>query len=249
MLLLPTFNAVLQPCGVGPAAFQAHPQGHFCSNCQRVVQDFSQSANPVADLAAARAAAPDGRVCGSFRAAQTQQKPPTLTRRLKWFLVALVLVLGQGLTAREALAQVQRTTIDYVQQVAKPQHERLAEAKRDSAILADNNPLPSFGMISEQMPIFQHGGGSREVINYIQQRIAWPRENGKIVPAEGRLFVTFTVGDDGQVRDAKVVKTFNPRFNEAVLLVVRSLPAFMPGLQNGLPVPVGMTLPITFKLK
>ncbi|GAB3853322.1 hypothetical protein GCM10028822_21980 [Hymenobacter terrigena] len=79
MLLLPTFNAVLQPCTVGPAAFRAHAQGHFCDSCQRVVQDFSQSENPVADLAAARTAAPDGRVCGSFRATQVQQSPPTLT--------------------------------------------------------------------------------------------------------------------------------------------------------------------------
>jgi len=248
MLLLPAFNTVLQPCAVGPAAFRAHTQGHFCGSCQRVVQDFGQSANPVDDLAAARAAAPDGRVCGSFRAAQVLA-PPTLTRRLKWFLVALVLVVSQGLTAREALAQVRRTTIDYVQQIAKPEQKRLAKAKRDSAMLADDNPLPSFGMVSEQMPIFQHGGSNREVINYIQQQIVWPQENGKIMAAEGRLFVTFTVGVDGQVRDAKVVKTFNPRFNEAVLLVVRSLPPFTPGLQNGFPVSVGMTMPITFKLK
>ena len=101
----------------------------------------------------------------------------------------------------------------------------------------------------EAMPIFQHGGGNREVIDYIQQRIAWPQENGKIVAAEGRLFVTFTVNIDGQVHDAEVIKTFNHRFNESVLLVVRNLPPFMPGLQNGHPVPVSMTLPITFKLK
>ena len=54
MLLLPTFNASLTPCPVGPAAFSAHEKGHFCGSCQHVVQDFSQSRNPVADLAAAR---------------------------------------------------------------------------------------------------------------------------------------------------------------------------------------------------
>jgi hypothetical protein len=34
--------------------------------------------------------------------------PPTLTRRLKWFVLALVLVVGQGLTAQDALAQVRK---------------------------------------------------------------------------------------------------------------------------------------------
>ena len=98
MLLLPTFNATLTPCPVGPAAFSAHEKGHFCGSCQRVVQDFSQSRNPVADLVAARAITPDGRVCGMFQRAQTTAPPP-LTQRLRWFLA---LVLGQGLTAREA---------------------------------------------------------------------------------------------------------------------------------------------------
>ena len=102
----------------------------------------------------------------------------------------------------------------------------------------------------EVMPVFQNNGSNREVIDYIQERIAWPREkNGKIVAAEGRLFVAFTVGVDGQVRDAKVIKTFSHRFDEATLVVARCLPPFMPGLQNGLPVPVSLILPITFKLK
>lgn len=238
MLLLPTFNASLTPCPVGPSAFSAHEKRHFCGSCQRVVQDFSQSTNPVADLAAAHAAAPDGRVCGMFRRAQTTALPP-LTRRLRWFLMALVLVLGQGLTAREALAQVRQ-----------PAQMRPASVLRADTTLLTLPEDKVYGAVMEVMPVFQNGGSNREVIDYIQKRIAWPRgKNGKIVAAEGRLFVAFTVGVDGQVRDAKVIKTFSHRFDEAALVVVRCLPPFMPGLQNGLPVPVSLTLPITFKLK
>ncbi|GAA3974232.1 TonB family protein [Hymenobacter antarcticus] len=238
MLLLPTFNAALQPCPVSPAAFEAHEKGHFCGSCQRVVQDFSQSPNPVADLAAARAAAPDGRVCGSFRRTQTMAPPP-LTRRLRWFLLALVLVLGQGLTAHEALAQVR--------QPAQKQQKPLASRRR-APLPPDENPNRVYGSIMEMMPVFQ-GGGNRELIQYIQQQVIWPQENGKIVLAEGRLFVSFSVGSDGLVRNAEILKSFNSRFDEAVLQVVRALPPFEPGLQNGLPVSVSMTLPITFKLK
>ena len=89
----------------------------------------------------------------------------------------------------------------------------------------------------------------REVIQYLQRRIVWPCGKGKIVSAEGRVFASFTVGTDGQVQNAKIVKSFNHRFNESVLLAVRTLPQFIPRLQNGQPVPVTMTLPITFKLK
>ncbi|MFC6225555.1 energy transducer TonB [Hymenobacter artigasi] len=252
MLLLPTFNAVLLPCAVGPEAFRAHAQGHFCDSCQRVVQDFSQSANPVAELAAARAAAPDGRVCGSFRAAQVQQMPPPLTRRLKWFLMALVLVVGQGLTAREALAQVRRTTIDYTQQVAKPERERLAEAKRDSlmrnSLILDETNLPPFlGMVVEQVPRFR-GGGTSSLVKYIQQHIKWP-SHADTVHVRGRLFISFTVGEDGLVHNAKVVKGLHPLFDDEALRVVRSLTGFEPAKQNGKPVSMGLTLPITFESK
>nr|WP_235727101.1 energy transducer TonB [Hymenobacter siberiensis] len=149
------------------------------------------------------------------------------------------MVVGQGLTAREALAQVRR-----------PVKQQTSLPRADKAVLASPKSEDRvYGEMTEAMPVFQHGGSNREVIDYIQQRIAWPQENGKIVAAEGRIFVSFTIDITGQVRDARVIKTFNPKFDDAVLLVVRSLPPFRPGSQNGLPVPVGMTLPITFKLK
>ncbi|MGY3090777.1 hypothetical protein ACVWYF_003838 [Hymenobacter sp. UYAg731] len=186
MFLLPTFNAVLQPCAVGPAAFRAHAQGHFCDSCQRVVQDFSQSKNPVADLAAARAAAPDGRVCGSFRAAQVQRTPPTLTRRLKWFLVALVLVVSQGLTAREALAQVRRTTYHARPHTAKARLSEVPTVNETITISGDITPIPMpeptrtgnevYGYV-EQMPSFR-GGGNRELIAYIEQQVKRPTGPG-----------------------------------------------------------------------
>ena len=109
MLLLPIFNVTIRPCLVGSIAFTGHEQGHFCGNCQRVVRDFNQSLNLMSDLVATSAASPDGRVCGQFQRSQTLD-PHTLTRRLKWFLLALV----QGLTAQEALAQAK--------QVAAPPH-------------------------------------------------------------------------------------------------------------------------------
>lgn len=238
MLLLPTFNAALQPCAVGSAAFQAYAQGHFCSSCQRVVQDFSQSQNPVADLAAARAAAPDGRVCGSFRATQVLAPPPTLTRRLKWFLVALVLVVGQGLTAREALAQVRGAVIK------TPVKTAVVQSKEPK------QPDVFFGVVVEDMPSFR-GGGTREVVQYIQRQIVWPKsaKTGELVVAEGRVFASFTVGTDGKVHDPKIVKGLQPLFDAEVLRVLRTMPSFKPGRQNGKLSAVSMVVPVTFRME
>ena len=238
MLLLPTFQAKLNPCPVNPAEFAPHPQGNFCGQCQRVVHDFSHSTNPRADLAAARAAAPDGRVCGRFGAAQVQAAP-SLSRRLRWFAVALVLVVAQGLTAREALAQVRQAINS-----AKPAAVKSKRVLSQSPKYADQ----IYGMVAEQMPSFR-GGGNREVIAYIQQQIVWPQQNGKMVQVEGRLFASFTVETDGRVRNPKIVKSLQPLFDAEVLRVLRLMPNFKPGQQNGEPVAMGITVPITFKLK
>ncbi|MDB5267225.1 MAG: hypothetical protein JWP58_265 [Hymenobacter sp.] len=250
MFLLPTFNAVLQPCAVGPAAFRAHARGHFCDSCQRVVQDFSQSENPVADLAAARAAAPDGRVCGSFRAAQVQQTPPTLTRRLKWFLVALVLVVGQGLTAQEALAQVRRAAPK-----PRPVHAPTKPAPRQ-VLVGANTPI---GIImaepdslrkrtsAEVMPTFR-GGDNNSLVAYLAQHTAWPR-GASAGDDEGRVFVSFTVGNDGRAHDATVVKGLGAALNAEAVRLVGALDGFTPAREHGRPVEISMTVPVTFRRK
>ncbi|MCI1188678.1 TonB family protein [Hymenobacter sp. DH14] len=248
MFLLPTFNARLNPCPVSPAEFTPHAQGNFCGQCQRVVHDFSQSTNPRADLAAARAAAPDGRVCGRFGAAQVQTAPK-LSRRLRWFVSALVLVVAQGLTAREALAQVRGGgTGGPVPVAGQSAAQASTPVLTDSAAVADSTSHFMLGMVTETMPSFR-GGGSREVVQYIQQQIVWPRSNGKIILKQGRVFASFTVGTTGRVHDAKIVKSLHPRFDAEVLRVVRLLPNFKPGEQFGKPVAVSFTVPITFKLK
>jgi hypothetical protein len=56
------------------AEFMLHAQVNFCRQCRRMVHDFTQSKAPSADLAD-RAAAPDWRVCGTFRRAQVQALP------------------------------------------------------------------------------------------------------------------------------------------------------------------------------
>ncbi|GAB3586281.1 energy transducer TonB [Hymenobacter daeguensis] len=251
LLQLPVFNALLAPCPVSAAAFTAHEQGLYCGHCQRVVQDFSRSENPVADLAAARAAAPDGRVCGSFRREQVVAPPaPMLSRRLRWFLMALVLVVGQGLTAREALAQVRRAVLAHLRSAAMPVKSE-AIAVPEEKDLATPAPMaePAFlGFMVGTMPTFR-GGGSRAIVAYIQKQVVWPQHNGKMVNAQGRLFASFTVGADGKVHDAKIVKTFNPLFNEPVLKVLREMRGFTPGMENGKPTAISMTVPVSFSLK
>ena len=80
---------------------------------------------------------------------------------------------------------------------------------------------------------------------YIQQRVAYPR-----LPAAeqhtGTVFASFIVTDKGEVQAAKIIKGLAPAYDEAVLAAIRQLPRMEPGLQDGRPVNVSITLPIKF---
>ena len=100
---------------------------------------------------------------------------------------------------------------------------------------------PEIFMIVEQMPELIGGLGS------IQSKIKYP-EIAKKAGVEGRVFVQFVVNTDGSVLDPVVVRGIGAGCDEEAVRAV-SQAKFKPGRQRGKPVPVKMSLPITFKLK
>lgn len=99
----------------------------------------------------------------------------------------------------------------------------------------------------EQMPQLPGGGGNAAIVGAIQGRVMYPVQALQ-QHREGRVFVSFTVGEDGVVRDAKVVKGIGAGCDEAVLAAVQQLPQFTPGRQAGRPVSVSFTVPVTFRM-
>lgn len=99
----------------------------------------------------------------------------------------------------------------------------------------------------ERMPELPGGGGSAAIVGAIQSRVTYPIEALKR-HLTGRVFVSFTVGANGVVRDAQVVKGIGGGCDESVLAAVQQLPQFVPGRQAGIPVPVRFTVPVTFQI-
>lgn len=100
---------------------------------------------------------------------------------------------------------------------------------------------PEIFMIVEDMPELIGGLAS------IQKNIKYP-EIAKKAGVEGRVFVQFVVNVDGTVSDPVVVRGIGAGCDEEALRAVAQA-KFKPGRQRGQPVPVKMSLPITFKLK
>lgn len=100
--------------------------------------------------------------------------------------------------------------------------------------------------VVEQMPSFP--GGQSALMAYLASKIVYPvlaRENG----IQGRVVVKFIVEADGSITIAGVVRSVNSSLDKEALRVVKSMPKWNPGKQNGEYVRVAYTVPIVFRLQ
>jgi protein TonB len=65
---------------------------------------------------------------------------------------------------------------------------------------------------------------------------------------EGKVFVEFVIGKDGQITDVIVIKGIGAGCDEEAVRIIQSSPPWNPGRQRGKPVKQRMVLPIIFKL-
>jgi TonB family protein len=99
--------------------------------------------------------------------------------------------------------------------------------------------------IVEEMPEFP--GGSGEMMRFISKNTQYPQE-ARESGISGKCFLYFVVGCDGKIRDVKVSKGVSGCYacDMESVRVVNSFPAFKPGKQKGVPVPVRITIPFNF---
>lgn len=100
--------------------------------------------------------------------------------------------------------------------------------------------------VVEQMPSFP--GGDAALMQFLSKNIKYPvvaEENG----IQGRVIATFVVERDGSITDVKVVKSVDPSLDKEAIRVLKSMPKWIPGKQNGSAVRVKYTVPVTFRLQ
>jgi TonB family protein len=98
----------------------------------------------------------------------------------------------------------------------------------------------------EEQPKFP--GGEAAMYEYLQKNIKYPplaRENG----ITGRVYLSFIIGPDGYIRDIRVIRGIGAGCDEEAIRVLKNMPLWIPGKQNGEPVNVKFNMPINFTLK
>jgi periplasmic protein TonB len=98
----------------------------------------------------------------------------------------------------------------------------------------------------EQMPEFP--GGEGEMLKYLGKNIRYPAAAQR-AGVEGLVVLSFVVSRTGEISEIEVVKSLGSGTDEEAMRVVKTMPKWSPGKQNGRTVPVRYTLPVRFAIK
>ena len=82
---------------------------------------------------------------------------------------------------------------------------------------------------------------------YVRKKLKYPSQ-ARRMGIEGKVFIQFVVGKDGEITEVKVIRGVGAGCDEEAARVIKSSPKWTPGKQRGQAVKVRMVLPITFKL-
>lgn len=117
-------------------------------------------------------------------------------------------------------------------------------ADSNIALTLGYNNFKCFYVVDE-MPSFPGGHGA--LMSYLASNVKYPtvaQENG----AQGRVIVSFVVENDGSLTNIKVSRSVDPSLDREAIRVVKAMPKWKPGKNQGVPVRVKYTVPVIFRL-
>lgn len=102
--------------------------------------------------------------------------------------------------------------------------------------------------VVEQMP--EYPGGTASMMKFISKNISI--DKSQYIETQSnitKVYVQFVIDKDGSILNPKIIKAGNPVLDKEALRIVKMMPKWNPGKQNGKPVPVLYNLPIQMEIK
>ncbi len=123
------------------------------------------------------------------------------------------------------------------------------EVVRNEVVAEEPAPEPekvyNIAMV-EQKPEFP--GGEAAMYKWLGDHISYPAQASE-EGVQGRVVVQFEVSKTGAIENVKVVRSRHPALDKEAVRLIKAMPRWQPGRNNGQPVKVTYTLPVTFKLQ
>ena len=111
--------------------------------------------------------------------------------------------------------------------------------------IAPETSTDILGVVVESMPSFP--GGEEAMMTYLEKKVRYPKEaaeNG----IEGIVYIEFVVEENGDIVKSKILRGLSEEIDNEALRVIRNMPKWIPGENDGKPVPASFVLPIKFEL-
>ena len=122
----------------------------------------------------------------------------------------------------------------------------LSSCEKDDDDIDDPEPVTE--IVDETVDqMASYPGGIPALMNFLNENIKYP-EQAEREGIEGRVVAGFIVERDGSVSNIEILKSVHPLLDAEVVRVMSLMPNWIPGRQNGQPVRVKYSLPITFRL-
>jgi protein TonB len=98
---------------------------------------------------------------------------------------------------------------------------------------------------AEEMPEFP--GGNGELLGFFAKNINYP-EIAIRAGVEGKVILSFVVDKKGEIKDVNVLKGIGAGCDEEAMRIIKSMPRWNPGKQNGNAILTRINVPVVFKL-
>ncbi len=184
-----------------------------------------------------------------------------------------IFVLGLALVVAQACGSKSESTSETTEAVGTPEtavvltmEEKRAKMAEVKAALAEKRRI-AFEERFKNTPYYTDAqgnvvfnraevdpsfvGGEDAMMKYLKDNIVFPKD-AEEKGLEGTVFVDFVIGANGTVREVTVTdavgEDVDQSFRNEAVRVVTSMPKWTAGRQNGKPVDVNFSLPITFQL-
>lgn len=121
----------------------------------------------------------------------------------------------------------------------------LSSCEKDDDDIDDPEPVTE--IVDETVDqMASYPGGIPALMDFLNENIKYP-EQAEREGIEGRVVAGFIVERDGSVSNIEILKSVHPLLDAEVVRVMSLMPNWIPGRQNGQPVRVKYSLPITFR--
>ena len=188
-----------------------------------------------------------------------ESSPARHTKAIVWVVISVAIILVllilsvSGVFSKPEEEQITTATVQEIAAVEAEEEEIEEEEEQFQMPEPEEVVAPEevanqhlVTAMVEQKPEFN--GGEAAMYKWLSENIVYPSaasEQG----VQGRVVVEFVVGKDGSITNVRVLRPRHPALDKEAVRVVKAMPKWIPGRNNGQPVKVTYTLPVTFKLQ